>query len=69
MFQTKQEKSLENDIDEMEVSSVSDKEFKVMVIRMLTELRRRLDQHNGILDKEKYNKISNTRYRTEQHSN
>lgn len=29
----------------MEISNLPDKEFKVMVIKMLTELRKRMDEH------------------------
>lgn len=37
----------------MEISSVSDYEFKVVVVKVLTELRRRLDEHCEILHEEK----------------
>lgn len=30
----------------MEISNLPDKEFKVMAIKVLTELRRRLEEHN-----------------------
>ena len=30
----------------MEVSNLPDKEFKVMVVKMLTEFRRRMEAHN-----------------------
>ena len=37
----------------METSSPSDTEFKVMVIKMLTELRRRMDEYSEHFNKEK----------------
>ena len=39
MFQIKeQDKSAEKDLKEMEISNLPDKEFKVMVVKMLTSL-------------------------------
>ena len=32
--------------NEMEISSLPNKEFKVMIIKMLIELRRRMDRHS-----------------------
>ena len=41
MFQTKeQDKPQKKDLNDMEISYLSDKEFKVMVTKMLTELGR-----------------------------
>jgi len=37
----------------MEISNLPDKEFKVMVINMLTKLRRRMDEHSENFNKEK----------------
>ena len=53
MFQTKkQDKTPEEDQSEVEISNLSDKEFKVMVIKMFNELGRRMDEHrdkfNGV---------------------
>ena len=46
MFQTKvQDKSPKKDLNEIEISHVLDKEIKAMVIKMLTNLRRRMDDH------------------------
>lgn len=41
----------------MWISNVSDKEFQVMFIKMLTELRRRMNEHNENLN----NDIENRR--------
>lgn len=30
----------------MEISSLPDKEFKVMIVKMLTKLRRRMEEHS-----------------------
>ena len=37
----------------MEISNFPDKEFKVMVTKMLTELGRRMDEHSENFNKEK----------------
>ena len=47
-----QDKTSEKDLNEMEISNPPDKEFKVMVIKMLTELRRRVNKHSENLNKE-----------------
>ena len=39
----------------MEISNVSNKKFKVMVIKMFTELGRRMEQHSKSFNKEREN--------------
>ena len=39
------------DLNEMDVCNLPDKEFKVMVTKMLTELRRRTDEHSENFNK------------------
>lgn len=47
MSQTKeQDKTSEKELSKMEISNLSYKEFKVMVIRMLTELGRRMNEYS-----------------------
>ena len=47
MFQRKeQNKTLEKMPNETEISTLSDKEFKAMVIKMLTEFRKRIEEHS-----------------------
>ena len=59
MFQTKvQDKSPQKDLNEIEISHVLDKEIKAMVIKMLTNLRRRMDDHRDNLNKEIYRKAA-----------
>ena len=59
MFQTKvQDKSPKKDLNEIEISHVLDKEIKAMVIKMLTNLRRRMDDHRDNLNKEIYRKAA-----------
>ena len=41
-----QDKTSENVLNETEVNDLPDKESKVMVINMLTELERRMDEHS-----------------------
>lgn len=56
MFQTKeQNKSPEKDLYEMKISSPPDKEFREMVIKMLTKVGRRMDEHCGNFNKETEN--------------
>lgn len=48
--QMKQEKTPENKLNEMEASNLPETEFKIMVVRMLNELRGRMDEHNENLN-------------------
>ena len=53
IFQTKEEdKTSEKQLNKMEISNQPDKEFEVMVRKMLTELRR-MDEYSEIFNKEK----------------
>lgn len=53
MLQMKEQgKTSEKDIDEMKISNPLDKELKVMVIKMLTEHGRRMDEPSEIFNKE-----------------
>ena len=53
MFQLKeQDKTSEKEPNKMEISNLLEKEFKVMVIKMLTKLRRRMDEHSENFNKE-----------------
>lgn len=53
MFQTKEGgKSPERDLNEIQISILLDKEFKVVVIKILTNLRRRMDDHRDNLNEE-----------------
>ena len=42
-------------LNETEISNLPDKEFKVMVIKMLTKLRRRMNEHSENVNKETEN--------------
>ena len=42
---TKQEKTLGKTLDKTKITNLSDKEFKIMLIKMLTEIGRRMDEH------------------------
>ena len=48
----RQDKISEKALNKMEISNLPDKEFKVMVIRMLTELGRRMSEHSESFNKE-----------------
>ena len=41
-----QDKTSEKELNEVEISNLPDKEFKVTIIKMFTELRRRMDEHS-----------------------
>lgn len=41
----------------MEMSKLPDKEFEVMVIKLLTKFRRRIDEHSDFFKKEIEKKI------------
>ena len=54
MFQTKeQEKNLRKSLNNTERSNSPDKEFKVIVIKMLTEFWRRKDEHSEYFNDER----------------
>ena len=56
MFQTKElSKNLEIDLNKMEVSDFPDREFKVMVMKMLTEVKRTMMTKVRIFNKETKN--------------
>ena len=61
VFQSKeQDKTSEKELNKTEISNPPDKELKVMVIKMLTKFRRRMDKHSETFNKErKYKKASN----------
>ena len=42
----------EKTTNETEISNLPDKEFKALVIKMLTELGKRIDEHNENFNKE-----------------
>ena len=51
MFQTKeQDKTPEEELSEVERSNLPDKEFKVMMVKMLKELERTLDEQSEKLE-------------------
>lgn len=54
MFQKKKRQNIKKeDINEMEINSLPGKGFKTMVIKMLTELGRKTDEHGEIFKKRK----------------
>ena len=44
MFQMKEQDKTLEELSEVEISNLLDKDFKVMIIKMLNELRRRKDE-------------------------
>lgn len=58
IFQVKkQDKTSEKDFNEIEKSNISDEEFKLTVIKMFTELRRRPDEHSENINEKTENII------------
>ena len=52
-FQTKeQNKTSEKELNEIEISHLPDKGFKVIAIKMLSKLGRRMDEHSKNFKKE-----------------
>lgn len=41
-----QDKTQEEELNESEINNLTDNESKVMVIKMLTEIRKRMDKHS-----------------------
>jgi len=70
MFQTKkQDKISEKNINETDISNLCDKEFKVIVIKMLSELRR-MDEYGNTQQRDsKYKKVLKSSYRAEEYNN
>ena len=57
MFLTKeQDKTPEEELREVEINSLSDKDFKVMIIKMLNELGKRIDEHSEKFKRENIEK-------------
>ena len=53
MFQLKeQDKTSEKELKEVEISNLTGKKLKVIVTKVLTELRRRMDEHSENFNKE-----------------
>lgn len=50
-----QDKTPEEELNEMEMRNLPDKEFKVKIIKMLSELRRRMDEYSDKFKKESEN--------------
>lgn len=58
MLQTKeQDKMSEKELNETELDKLHDKEFKVMIIKMLTGLQRRMEELGEDLNEERENII------------
>lgn len=54
MFPTKeQDKSLKKDLNKIEVNNLPDKQFKVIIIKVLTNLRRRKEEHSKKFNSDK----------------
>ena len=62
MLQMKKQRNSAKELNKTEMSSLHNEELKVMIIKMLTELGRRMDEHSENFNKElkKYKKESIT---------
>lgn len=70
MFQLKKQNKIPEDgvLSDMEMESLSEKKFRVMIIKMIKELRRRVDTQTEELEdfnRELKNKKKNQRCRTQ----
>lgn len=63
-----QDKSSETDLNETEISHLTDRELKVSVINMLTELRRAIYEQNKNFNESIF-KIANRNHSTEENNN
>lgn len=63
-----QDKTLEKDINEIEVSHPAGKVFKVVAIKILTKLSRRRNEHSEVLNEERENRKFQTSYRAEEYN-
>lgn len=53
MFQTKEQHIIsEKELDKVEVINPANREFKIKIIKMLTGLRRRMNESSGNFNKE-----------------
>ena len=52
MFQIKEQNKTPEELSQMEKINLSDKEFKVMIIKKLSELGRRINEYSEKLNKE-----------------
>lgn len=70
MFQLKeQDKNPEKNLNEVELTKLLDKEFKEMVIQMLTELRRKWIYTGRTSTKRQKKKVPNKSHRVEEYNN
>ena len=46
IFQNKEQDKIPEELSEVEISNLPNKEFKVIIIKMFKELRRRLDEQS-----------------------
>ena len=69
MFQVKeQDKTSEKELNEMEINNLLDKKYKLIAIRMLTDLGRRIDENSENFNKELEN-VKKEPIRTEEYNN
>ena len=54
MFQMKEQDKAPEELSEVEISNLSSKEFKVMIVKMVNELRR-MDENSENFNKERDN--------------
>ena len=45
-------KTIQEELSNMEIKNVPNKEFKIMIIKMFNKLRRRMEEHRGNFNKE-----------------
>ena len=69
MLQTKeQEKSLKTKLNEMKISYLPEREFKIVVIKILTKVRRAMHEQSENFNKE-YNEVHKRKNGAEENNN
>ena len=63
------DKTPEENLNEMEISNLPDKDFKVMVIKILIKLRRRMDELSKNLNKQNIDESTKQKSPTEEDNN
>ena len=46
MFQMKEQDKTPEELSEVEIGNLPEKEFRVMIVKMINELRKRMDEQN-----------------------
>lgn len=65
----KQGKNPQNIINETEINNIPDKEFKAIIIRMITELGERINEHSKNVKKNALGNMNKEQIKTKEYNN